>query len=141
PDLATFGKAIANGFPVAALAGRGDLMDLFVTQRVMHGGTYNAHPVNMAATVATLGQLSTGEPYKAIERTGKRLMAGLVEILQRHSIPSRVQGFPGIFHIGFGATRPIETYRDTLALDRARYVRFTTALIERGVRALERGAW
>jgi glutamate-1-semialdehyde 2,1-aminomutase len=141
PDLATFGKAIANGFPVAALAGRADLMERFVTQHVMHGGTYNAHPVNMAATVATLRELAAGAAYDGIERSGKRLMIGIMEILQRHSIPSRVQGFPGIFHVAFGETGPIETFRDTVRLDRARYIRFTTALIERGVRALERGAW
>ena len=54
PDLATFGKAIANGFPVAAIAGRRDLLDLFSTGGVVHGGTYNAQPIAMAATVATL---------------------------------------------------------------------------------------
>jgi glutamate-1-semialdehyde 2,1-aminomutase len=141
PDLATFGKAIANGFPVSALAGRADLMEMFATHRVMHGGTYNGHPVNMAATVATLCELSTREPYIAIERSGGQLQAGLEEIFKRHSIPARVQGFPGIFHVAFGITQPINTYRDTYAADRAAYVRFTTALVERGVRALERGAW
>ena len=52
-----------------------------------------------------------------------------------------MQGFPGIFHVALGVTKPIETFRDTLAMDRARYVQFTTALLESGVRALERGAW
>lgn len=142
PDLATFGKAIANGFPVAALAGRADLMDQFAGGRVvMHGGTYNGHPVNMAATVATLRRLAQGDAYSLIEQRGGRLMRGIEDILQRSAIPARIQGFPGIFHVAFGVTRPIETFRDTFAIDRARYVRFTTALIERGVRALERGAW
>src|SRR5262249_18775981 len=137
PDLATFGKAIANGFPVAALAGRADLMDRFVTEKVMHGGTYNGHPVNMAAPVAPLKEVARGEVYRVIEERGKRLMAGIAEILSKHGIPARVQGFPGIFHVAFGSKEPIENYRDTFPLDRARYVRFTTALIERGVRALE----
>lgn len=141
PDLATFGKAIANGFPVAALAGRADLMERFVSQRVMHAGTYNAHPVNMAATVATLQELAEGTAYALIEKRGRRLMDGISGILSRYNIPVRVQGFPSIFHVAFGTTAPIETYRDTLAVDRARYVRFTSALIQLGVRALERGAW
>ncbi|MEJ1960883.1 MAG: aminotransferase class III-fold pyridoxal phosphate-dependent enzyme [Gammaproteobacteria bacterium] len=141
PDLATFGKAIANGFPVAALAGRADLMDLFVTGGVMHGGTYNAHPVNMAATVATLRVLEKGDVYATIETRGRRLMSGIESILRRHDIPARIQGFPGIFHVAFGVTAPIVSFRDTFQLDRARYVRFTTALVERGARALERGAW
>lgn len=141
PDLATFGKAIANGFPVAALAGRADLMERFVSQRVMHAGTYNAHPVNMAATVATLQELAEGTAYALIEKRGRRLMEGISGILSRYSIPFRLQGFPGIFHVAFGTTAPIETYRDTFAVDRARYVRFTGALLQQGVRALERGAW
>jgi glutamate-1-semialdehyde 2,1-aminomutase len=141
PDLATFGKAIANGFPVAALAGRSDLMDLFATQRVMHAGTYNAHPISMAATVATLEELAKGDVYAIIERQGQRLMTGIGNILRRYQIPARIQGFPGIFHVAFGVDGPIENFRDTFPIDRARYIRFTTALIERGVRALERGAW
>ncbi|MEJ0085297.1 MAG: aminotransferase class III-fold pyridoxal phosphate-dependent enzyme [Pseudomonadota bacterium] len=141
PDLATFGKAIASGFPVAALAGRADLMDLFGSGRVLHGGTYNAHPVNMAATVATLRRLARGDVYATIEKHGRQLMAGIDDILQRAGIPARVQGFPGIFHVAFGVTTPVASFRDTFPIDRARYVRFTTALLERGVRALERGAW
>jgi glutamate-1-semialdehyde 2,1-aminomutase len=58
PDLSTFGKAIANGFPIAALAGKRSLMDLAVSddplRRVLVAGTYNCHPVAMAATKATL---------------------------------------------------------------------------------------
>jgi glutamate-1-semialdehyde 2,1-aminomutase len=141
PDLAAFGKAIANGFPVAALAGRADLMDQFATSGVMHGGTYNGHPINMAATVETLKALSTGNIHVTIEKCGRRLMQGFAEILSLVGIPATVQGYPGIFHIAFGASGPIETYRDTFDVDRTRYVRFTTTLIERGVRALERGAW
>lgn len=141
PDLATFGKAIANGFPVAAIAGRADLMERFVTQRVLHAGTYNAHPVNMAATVATLKALADGSVHALIEKRGRRLMQGIGAALARHGIPACIQGFPAIFHVAFGHTSPIETYRDTFAVDKARYIRFTTALLERGVRALERGAW
>jgi glutamate-1-semialdehyde 2,1-aminomutase len=141
PDLATFGKAIANGFPVAALTGRADLMDRFVSGRVLHGGTYNGHPVNMAATVATLKTLAQGAAYIGIEQRGARLMRGISEILERRGIPARVQGFPGIFHVALGTTQPIQSFRDTFRVDRARYVRFASAMIERGVRALERGAW
>jgi glutamate-1-semialdehyde 2,1-aminomutase len=141
PDLATFGKAIANGFPVAALAGRADLMDLFAKGGVLHGGTYNGHPVNMAATAATLKELAATDVYERIERRGRCLMTGIAEILRRSGIPARVQGYPEIFHVALGTTKPIETFRDTFVVDRARYVRFTTALVERGVRALERGAW
>ena len=56
-------------------------------------------------------------------------------------MPARVQGFPQVFHVALGVEGPITDYRGWLAADKARYVRLTTALLARGVRALERGAW
>jgi glutamate-1-semialdehyde 2,1-aminomutase len=141
PDLATFGKAIANGFPVACLAGRADLMDMLVSAGVMHGGTYNAQAVCMAATVATLTALSQPGFYDQLERQGTRLMNGLSAIFEDAGIDVRIQGVPMIFHLAFGVTGPITNYRDSLQADKPRYRRFTTALLQRGVRALERGAW
>jgi glutamate-1-semialdehyde 2,1-aminomutase len=141
PDLATFGKAIANGFPVACLAGRADLMSQFATSAVMHGGTYNAQPVAMAATVATLCALADGQVHAALEQRGRRLMDGIAQALAEADIPARIQGFPQIFHVALGVDAPITDYRSALAADKARYVKLTTKLLDRGVRALERGAW
>ncbi|HEV7367754.1 aspartate aminotransferase family protein [Arenibaculum sp.] len=141
PDLAVFAKAIANGFPVAAVAGRGDVMDRLATGGVVHGGTYNAQPVAMAATVATLKRLSAPQVHEAMEARGRRLMAGFEAAFRDAGMTATVTGFPQIFHVGLGLEKPPVNYRDTLAIDRARYVRLTTALLERGVRALERGAW
>ena len=139
PDLATFAKAIANGFPVAAIAGRADLLDLFA-KGVLHGGTFNSQPVAMAATVATLRAL-TPETYATIERRGRRLMDGIRDALAAAGVKAVVAGFPAIFHVAFGLDRPARNYRDLWAMDKPRYVRFTTALLRHGVRALERGAW
>jgi glutamate-1-semialdehyde 2,1-aminomutase len=141
PDLATFGKAIANGFPVACLAGRADVMEQLVTRQVMHGGTYNAQPIAMAATVATLAALADGTVHATLEARGQRLMDGIAQALAEADIVARIQGFPQIFHVALGVGGPIVDYRSAQAADKARYVRLTTALLGRGVRALERGAW
>ncbi|KAB0264931.1 aspartate aminotransferase family protein [Microvirga brassicacearum] len=140
PDLATFGKAIANGFPVAAIAGRADLMELCATGGVLHGGTYNAQPIAMAATVATLKSL-TPALYDAIAGNGTRLMDGLRTIFASAGIPASVTGFPQVFHVAFGLDTPALDYRDLARMNRPAYVAFATALLERGVRVLERGAW
>jgi glutamate-1-semialdehyde 2,1-aminomutase len=141
PDLAVFGKAIANGLPVAAIAGRATIMDLMVTAKVMHGGTYNAHPLGMAATVATLSAIASGRVHAEISRRGARLMEGFETILREHQVAGRVQGFPQIFHVALGRREPIRDYRDAATADKAAYVRLTTAMLAHGVRALERGAW
>jgi glutamate-1-semialdehyde 2,1-aminomutase len=141
PDLATFGKCLANGFPVAAVAGKAALLDLFVSGGALHGGTYNAHPSCMAATVATLRALADGKVIAAIEPLGRRLMDGIATILAKAGIPATVTGFPQIFHVAFGLTEPPRDYRDLLGVDKPRYIRFCGELLKHGVRALERGAW
>ena len=141
PDLATFAKAIANGFPVAAITGRAELMDLFATGGVVHGGTYNAQPLAMAATVATLQAVSKPGFHDRIEAQGERLMQGLRTIFDDAGVPASVAGFGAVFHVAFGLEQPATDWRDLLRMDRPRYVAFATALLRRGVRVLERGAW
>jgi glutamate-1-semialdehyde 2,1-aminomutase len=96
PDLALFGKALANGYPIAAIAGRADLMDYFVhpdaAKRVLLAGTYNAHPVPTAAAIATIERLAAndGEVYRHGEALGARLQNGAEKILQELGITSTV---------------------------------------------------
>ncbi|MCW3474074.1 aspartate aminotransferase family protein [Limobrevibacterium gyesilva] len=140
PDLATFAKAIANGFPVAAIAGRADLMEL-MANGVMHGGTYNGQAVAMAATVATLRRLQDPATFAALETRGTRLMQGIQAAFDRAGIVATVTGFPEIFHVAIGLTEPARNWAELRRMDRPRYIAFTTALLRHGVRALERGAW
>jgi glutamate-1-semialdehyde 2,1-aminomutase len=140
PDLSIFAKAIANGFPVAAIVGRADLLDLFVTGGVLHGGTFNSQCVTMAAMVATQKAL-TPEHYEVSSKRGVRLRDGIAKILQDAGIKAQVSGFELMFHVGLGLEAPAKNYRDMLKCDKARYVKFAHALLKRGVRVLERGAW
>jgi glutamate-1-semialdehyde 2,1-aminomutase len=93
PDLVVFGKAMANGYPIAALGGRRDLMEWFVhpdpSKRVLLAGTYNAHPVPTAAAIATIERLlvNDGEVYRHVESLGHKMQVGLEEILR----PLRVE--------------------------------------------------
>jgi glutamate-1-semialdehyde 2,1-aminomutase len=140
PDLSIFAKAIANGFPVAALVGRADLLDLFVTGGVLHGGTFNAQPVTMAAMVATQNAL-TPALYEGWSKRGVHLRDGVASILKDAGIKAQVTGFELMFHVGFGLDAPAKNYRGLLKTDKAGYVKFAHALLKRGVRVLERGAW
>jgi glutamate-1-semialdehyde 2,1-aminomutase len=87
PDLAVYGKALANGYPIAALGGKKELMDWFVhpepSQRVLLAGTYNAHPVPTAAAIATIERLlmNDGEVYRHVESLGQQMQEGLEKII------------------------------------------------------------
>lgn len=144
PDLAVFGKALASGFPVAALAGRSDLMEMLgipAGGTVMHAGTYNGGVPAMAATVATLKQLRRDETWTRLRQNGERLRKGLSDSLASIGANTRVEGWPPVFHVALGVHEPVVDYRSSLATDKPAYVKLCIALLERGVRCLERGAW
>ncbi|MGY2843477.1 glutamate-1-semialdehyde 2,1-aminomutase [Bradyrhizobium sp. USDA 4509] len=140
PDIATFGKAVANGFPVGAVAGRAEILDHFAKD-VVHGGTYNANPIAMAAAVATLKELANPGLYEAMERRGRRLMEGVGQALEDAGVPTVVSGLPQIFNVAIDVPQRPRDYREAAKANKGRYVAFTTALLRRGVRALERGSW
>ena len=141
PDLATYAKAMANGFVISAVAGRRDLLSLLAGGPVVHPGTYNGNALSMAAAVATLGALRTGTPHEAIERAGGRLMTGFSRLLEARGIRSVVQGVPGSFQVNLGIDRPVEVIADTSAVNAQGGDVLTLALLRRGVRTIPGCHW
>lgn len=92
PDLVVYGKAIANGYPIAVVGGKKELMDLFVdpnpAKRVLLAGTYNAHPVPTIAAIATIERLAEndGAVYRHLEALGQRMQQGIEGILAKSDV-------------------------------------------------------
>jgi glutamate-1-semialdehyde 2,1-aminomutase len=143
PDLATFGKAMANGFPVSCLAGKRELMELVASQQVNHSGTYNSNVMVMAAAYATLAELerNDGQAYQRLFNSGQQLMAGLVERARKLGIGVLVQGIGPMFHLAFTRQEAVLDYRSFLQCDQELYRQFASLLLEEGVRVLSRGLW
>jgi glutamate-1-semialdehyde 2,1-aminomutase len=142
PDLTTFGKAVANGFPLSGVGGRRALMD-HLASGVLHGGTYNGNIPAMAAACATLGALDAddGEPYARLERTGRALMDGLRRAGARAGVPVLVQGPGPVFHMWLTERAAIEDPRTARTEGAEAYARFAEALMRRGVRPVPGGRW
>jgi glutamate-1-semialdehyde 2,1-aminomutase len=140
PDLATYGKAIAGGFPVSALVGRHDLMARFGTGEINHSGTFNGSVMATAAVAATLTSLIEDPPYERVAKHGNTLMTGLRDIAVEYGLPLRVAGLPAAFHVSFGDAE-VTDYRSLQKLDLARYERLAKALIAEGVWVAGRGVW
>jgi glutamate-1-semialdehyde 2,1-aminomutase len=140
PDLATYGKAMAGSWPVAALAGRPELMGRFGTGEVTHAGTFNANVMGMAAVSATLTVLERDRPYPRLEAVGRSLMDGLREIGARRSVPLHVQGLPMAFHVSFGEEDATDL-QSLSRLDAARYRSLVERLVDNGVWVARRGVW
>ncbi len=141
PDLAVYGKAMAGGWPVAALAGPALLMERFGTREVNHSGTFNGNVMAAAATVATLRILRDDPPYPRVEETGAKLMAGLGELAAERSLPLRIQGLPAAFHVSFGEGEEVIDLRSLRTRDTERYRRLALRLIGAGIWVATRGIW
>ena len=141
PDLATYGKAMAGGWPVGAVLGRADLLSLLSDGKVNHAGTFNGAVMAAAAVVATQKVLDEDPPYEAIESYGTELMAGLNKIGVAHGLDLHVQGLPAGFHVSFGPTGRVHDFAGLSQLDLARYARFATRLAEHGLWVTGRGIW
>ena len=96
PDLAVFGKAIANGYPMAALGGKKEYMDWFadpdLKRRVLLAGTYNSHPAPTVAAIATIERLlmNGGEVYERVDRLGDRMQTGMEAIVRELDVEATV---------------------------------------------------
>lgn len=138
PDLCTLGKAFAGGFPVAAVAGRRDVLD--VTRPRAGGerpyawlsGTFNGNPIGAAAGLAALRALSEPGVYDRLHAIGDRLRRELPVLGRDARLEVQAIGDGPVVQLFFGAG-PLRRYRDTLATDQALRREFGVELIKRGI--------
>jgi len=137
PDVCTLGKAIGGGFPLAAIAGRADIMDLFDKGKtaedrfMMQIGTLSGNPVASAAGLKTLEILKRPGAYEQIFKTGRVLMEGYADILKRARVKAQVVGDAPMFDVVF-SDREVKDYRSSLG-DEAAMKRCNALLRERGI--------
>jgi len=131
PDLATYAKALGNGYPIAAFGGKKEIMSI-IGHGVSQGGTYTNNKPGVAAAFATLKILKEKPVLAEIAQKGQRLMAGLKEIFDENGIPVVFAGYPAMFSFAVGV-EAMTCQRDWAQSDRDYYLRLTDAAIERGV--------
>ena len=83
PDLATFGKGMANGYPVSAVAGRADIMRLM--EEVFFSFTFGGEALSLAAAIATMDKLRAEPITDRLAVQGAKVMAGLSALIDRHA--------------------------------------------------------
>jgi glutamate-1-semialdehyde 2,1-aminomutase len=134
PDLCTLGKAVGGGFPLSVFGGRKDVMDrLMPTGDCQHSGTYNGHPVAVAAGLAAVTAYRQPGFYDHIRAVAERLYGGLNALFEKHGVAARVEGLGARFGIYFGVPGPVRDYRDAVRHRREQMLRFVAAAIGRGV--------
>ena len=138
PDLCAVGKIMGGGYPLAAMAGRADIMSVFdrgATDEdtfVNQIGTLNGNPVACAAGLATLAVLREEGAYKRIHGSGGAIRGALVDICQENGVAIQSCGEDAIFDFYF-TDQPVTNYRETLAADSQMMARLNSGLLERGI--------
>ncbi|HEY0106309.1 MAG TPA: aspartate aminotransferase family protein [Rhizomicrobium sp.] len=113
PDLTALGKIIGGGLPVGAIGGSKEAMSVFASEdgmpRVVHGGTYNANPMTMAAGLAAMRML-TPDALNRLDGLGERLRTGMREVVKRLGVPATVRGQGSLASLRF-SDKPADDYR------------------------------
>jgi glutamate-1-semialdehyde 2,1-aminomutase len=139
PDLATYGKAMSGGFPMAAIAGRSDVMahvDARRTERsrlVWASGTLNGNPVSSTAGLVALDVLARPGAYDHLHRIGGRLRREIEAIGRRYGFSAQTPGEDAVFGVRFTDRRPLRTWADLLTSDKTLNLQWSIELLKRGI--------
>jgi glutamate-1-semialdehyde 2,1-aminomutase len=114
PDLAAFGKAIANGFIIAALTGRNKVMSLMGPEGpCFFSGTFNGHLLSVVACQKTIEIMRTEPVHEKLFRLGKMMADGINKAIQETGIKAVCYSYGSIWCVYFTVDR-VETYRDIM---------------------------
>jgi glutamate-1-semialdehyde 2,1-aminomutase len=139
PDLATYGKAMAGGFPMACIAGRAEILAPFDARRTERpnlawaSGTLNGNPISASAGLAALDVLSRPGTYERLHRIGGRLRAGIQESGRRHGFPTQALGEDAVFGVRFLESAQPRTWMDLQQHDRALGLKWGIECLKRGL--------
>jgi glutamate-1-semialdehyde 2,1-aminomutase len=133
PDLSCFGKIIGGGLPVGAFGGRAEIMDVLAPDGpVYQAGTLSGNPLAMAAGIAALEQLQSGEIHRQLETSGARLAAGLNAAAKKSGVAVTVQRI-GSMICTFFTDQPVHNLADAMLADRERFKKYFHGLLAEGV--------
>lgn len=138
PDLCTLGKIIGGGFPLAAIAGKSEIMDHFDKAKIgadgfcFQIGTLSGNPVASVAGLKTLEILRRPGAFETLRQSGLELMNGLRNALEQVGVAHRIVGDPVLFDVVF-TPDTVANYRDFLKGDSDLLKRFNAVLRQKGI--------
>jgi glutamate-1-semialdehyde 2,1-aminomutase len=133
PDLSCFGKIIGGGLPVGAFGGRADIMDhLAPLGPVYQAGTLSGNPLAMAAGIAALEQLMSGDHYARLENLGQQLEAGMRQAAKTAGVAVNFVRIGSLF-CGYFTDSEVHDLQDAMRSDRERFSKFFQGMLREGI--------
>lgn len=132
-DLTCLGKIIGGGFPIGACGGKARLMNqLAPIGQIYQAGTLSGNPVCVAAGIATLKLLKSGELYSALDTATETLCAGIQNALSGRNVEHTINRIGSMFTVFFNS-RPVTDYTSAIKSDTQAYARFHSAMLREGI--------
>jgi glutamate-1-semialdehyde 2,1-aminomutase len=135
PDLTTLGKILGGGFPLAAFAGKEEIMKMIAPSgKVYQAGTYNGNPISVAAGLATIKTIrKTGKSfYDKLEQKTKHLCKAISMLAENAHIPIQINQVGSMFQVFF-TDAPVTDYDSAKKADRHRFMTYHRKLLNAGV--------
>lgn len=139
PDICALGKGLGGGYPIGAVCGRKDIMNLCTESRlgtdepyVWYAATLGGNPVSAAASLATLAELRKPGVYEKLYQLGDRARQGFKTVLQENGVKGRALGEGPITQIAF-TDEEIVDYRSAYRADRKKARDFSLSLFKKGI--------
>jgi len=137
PHLSVFGKAVANGYPLGIIGGKREIMEQFdhpePAKKVLIAGTYNAHPVNTAAAIATLEILKNPAIYEHISAVSNELYIGLESLFKEKGMAVSIVNNASAFCVYFSEKAPTDLHDILENVDFTMDLQYRKALINKGI--------
>ena len=134
PDLCTLAKALGGGVPIAAVAGRSNVMaKLNPAGHTIMSGTYTGHLISVMGALACQMEIAKPGFYDRLNALGDRLYKGITEALRVTGTPAVVQGIGARFGIYWGVMEPVTNYRQVVKTNREMEIRFLRGCLKRGL--------
>ena len=135
PDIVTLGKALGNGFVIAAVGGKKDIMDQLAPQgKVYQASTYAGNPVSVAAAIASVKTINKykNKLYPKLDMFCTILTRALQDLANDMKIPHQVNAISSMFQIFF-TNAPVKDYASAKKADMKKFKKLFNALLKNGI--------
>ena len=135
PDVTTLGKALGNGFPIAAVGGKSEIMDMLSPEgKVYQASTYAGNPISVSAgisSVKTMNKLKS-KLYPRLEKNCTKLVSAIHDLASDMKIPHEINSISSMFQIFFTG-EPVVDYSSAKKSDMVKFKKLFEALLKNGI--------
>ena len=135
PDITTLGKALGNGFPIAAVGGKSEIMDMLSPEgKVYQASTYAGNPISVAAGISSIKTMDKlkSKLYPRLEKNCTKLVSAINDLASDMKIPYTINSISSMFQIFF-TEKGVVDYSSAKSADVIKFKKLFQELLRNGI--------